>query len=152
MIRSSWFYHITVQINLSSAINMQWHSSIKSLTYCGLLLPLYKLMKLNGPKIKKLYFLSWWCTVVFGNFLHFTVQIYFPFITNMQWKGSIKSLPCWGLLLPFYELMKLGVLAIQWIPMDPKGSQMVLKSRSYFFDLDHVKLSLGIFFILSCLM
>ena len=32
---------------------------------------------------------------------------------NMQKTGSIKSLPCSGLLLPFYELMKLGVLAKQ---------------------------------------
>ena len=29
----------------------------------------------------------------------------------MQRKGSIKSVPCSGLLLLFYELMKLGVLA-----------------------------------------
>ena len=29
---------------------------------------------------------------------------------------------------------------------------MALKSRSYILDLDHVKLSCGIFFILSCLM
>ena len=29
--------------------------------------------------------------------------------------------------------------------------EMALKSRSYIFDLDHVKLSLGIFFFLSCL-
>ena len=41
--------------------------------------------------------------------------------------GSIKSLPCRGLLLLFYELM-------------------ALKSRSYIFDLDHVNMSLGIFF------
>ena len=29
--------------------------------------------------------------------------------------------------------------------------EMALKSRSYILDLDHVKLSLGIFFFLSCL-
>ena len=29
--------------------------------------------------------------------------------------------------------------------------EMALKSRSYYFDLDLVKLSLGIFFFLSCL-
>ena len=29
--------------------------------------------------------------------------------------------------------------------------EMALKSRSYILDLDHVKLSLGIFFLLSCL-
>ena len=30
--------------------------------------------------------------------------------------------------------------------------EMALKWRSYIFDLDHVKYSLGIFFFLSCLM
>ena len=30
---------------------------------------------------------------------------------NMQRKGFIKSLPGTGFLLPFYELMKLGILA-----------------------------------------
>ena len=30
--------------------------------------------------------------------------------------------------------------------------EMALKSRSYFLDLDRVKLSLGIFYFLSCLM
>ena len=30
--------------------------------------------------------------------------------------------------------------------------QMALKSRSYILDLDHVRLSLGIFFVLGCLM
>ena len=30
--------------------------------------------------------------------------------------------------------------------------EMALKSRSYILDLDHVKLSLGIFFLLGCLM
>ena len=29
--------------------------------------------------------------------------------------------------------------------------EMALKSRSYILDLDHVKMSLGIFFFLSCL-
>ena len=29
--------------------------------------------------------------------------------------------------------------------------QMALKSRSYILDLDHVRLSLGIFFLLGCL-
>ena len=29
--------------------------------------------------------------------------------------------------------------------------EMALKSRSYIFELDHVKFSLGIFFCLSCL-
>ena len=29
--------------------------------------------------------------------------------------------------------------------------EMALKSRSYILDLDHVKLSLGVFFFLSCL-
>ena len=58
----------------------------------------------------------------------------------MQRNGSIKSLPCSGLLLPLYELMKLGVLA-----------KLTFKSGSYILDLDHVKSSLGIFFFLSCL-
>ena len=53
----------------------------------------------------------------------------------MQRNDTIKSLPCSGLLLSLYELMKLA-----------------LKSRSYFIDLDHVKLSLGILFLLGCLM
>ena len=30
--------------------------------------------------------------------------------------------------------------------------EMALKSRNYFLDLDRVKLSLGVFFFLSCLM
>ena len=30
--------------------------------------------------------------------------------------------------------------------------EMALKSRSYILDFDHVKLSLGIFFLLDCLM
>ena len=30
--------------------------------------------------------------------------------------------------------------------------EMALKSRSYILDLDHVKWSLGIFFLLGCLM
>ena len=55
----------------------------------------------------------------------------------MQIKGCIKILPCKGLLLSFYELMNI---------------EMVLKSRSYILDLDRVKLSLGIFFFLNCLM
>ena len=44
-------------------------------------------------------------------FFHISVQINFSSTINMQRKGSMKSLPCSGLLLPFYELMKLGVLA-----------------------------------------
>ena len=39
------------------------------------------------------------------------VQINFSSTNNIQRNGSIKSLPCSGLLLPLYELMKLGVLA-----------------------------------------
>ena len=58
----------------------------------------------------------------------------------MQRKGFIKSLPCSGLFLLFYELMKLGVLAME------------LKPRSYILDLDHVKFTLEINFFLSCLM
>ena len=54
----------------------------------------------------------------------------------METKGSIKSLPCRGLLFSFYELMKFGGL----------------KSRIYILDLDRVKLSLEIFFFLICLM
>ena len=54
----------------------------------------------------------------------------------MQRKYSIKSLPGSGLLLPFYELMKLGVLA-----------KLTLK-----WSLNLVKLSFGIFFLLGCLM
>ena len=63
----------------------------------------------------------------------------------MQTKGSIKSLPCRGLLLSVFELLKLGVVA-------KLNIEMALKSRSYILDLDRVQLSLGIFFFLSCLM
>ena len=41
----------------------------------------------------------------------FFLQINVSSTINMQSKGSIKSLPFTGHLLPFYELMKLGVLA-----------------------------------------
>ena len=59
------FFHISVQINVSSTINMQTKVSIESLPSRGLLLSFYELMKLGvlanepwyGPKIKKLY--SW---------------------------------------------------------------------------------------------
>ena len=44
-------------------------------------------------------------------FSHISVQINISYTINMQRNGSIKSLPCSGLLLPLYELMKLGVLA-----------------------------------------
>ena len=54
-------------------------------------------------------------------------------------EGSIKSLPFSGLLLPFYKLIKLGVL------------EMALKLRTHTFNLYHVKFFLGIFFILSFL-
>ena len=64
-------------------------------------------------------------------FLHISVQINVSSTINMPTKGSIKSLPCRGLLLLFYEFMKLGILA--------------LNSQSYILDLDRVKLSLGIF-------
>ena len=42
-------------------------------------------------------------------FLHIFVQIKFSSAINMQRKGCIKSFPCSGLLLPFYELMKLSL-------------------------------------------
>ena len=47
-----------------------------------------------------------------SSFFHISVQINFSSTIKMQRYGSIKSLPCSGLLLPLYELMKLGVLAI----------------------------------------
>ena len=58
--KASWFFHISVQINFSSSINLQRNGSIKMLPGSGLLLSLYELMKLgvlanehwNGPKIK----------------------------------------------------------------------------------------------------
>ena len=62
---------------------------------------------------------------------HISLQINVSSTNNMQRNGSIKSLPCNGLLLPLYE--------------------MDLKSRSYIIDLDQVKLSWGLFFFLSCL-
>ena len=58
----------------------------------------------------------------------------------MQRNGSIKSFHCSGLLLPLYELMYLQ-----------NEHEMAQKSRSYILDLDHVKLSLGFFLLLSCL-
>ena len=42
---------------------------------------------------------------------HISVQINVSSTINMDTKGSIKNLPCRGLLLSCYELMKLGVLA-----------------------------------------
>ena len=42
---------------------------------------------------------------------HISVQLNVPSTIDMQTKGYIESLPCRGLLLSFYELMKLGVLA-----------------------------------------
>ena len=63
----------------------------------------------------------------------------------MQTKGSLKCLPCRGLLLSFYELLKLGVLA-KW------NIEKALKSRRHILDRDCLKLSLGISFFLSCLM
>ena len=42
---------------------------------------------------------------------HMSVQTNFSSTHIMQRNGSIKSLPWSGLLLPLYELMKLGVLA-----------------------------------------
>ena len=46
-------------------------------------------------------------------FFHISVLIDVYFTINLQKKkrGSLKSLPCRGLLLSFYEFMKLGVLA-----------------------------------------
>ena len=45
--RASWFFHIFVQINVSSTINMQTKGSIKSLQCRGLLLSFYELMNLG---------------------------------------------------------------------------------------------------------
>ena len=49
VIKASLFFHISVQINFSSTINMQRNGSMKSLPCSGLLLPLYELMKLGVP-------------------------------------------------------------------------------------------------------
>ena len=62
----------------------------------------------------------------------------------MQRKGSINILLSRGLLFGINELLKFGVFA--------KLTLNGPKTKSYSFDLDHVKLSLGIFFFLSCLM
>ena len=75
-------------------------------------------------------------------FFHISFQIIFSSTINIQRNGSIKSLPCSGLLLALYELMK-------WGGTCKMNIEMALKSRSYIFDLDHVKLSLGILFFLS---
>ena len=69
-------------------------------------------------------------------FKYISVQINVSATINMQTKGSIKSLPCRGLLLLFYEVggnCKMNI-------------EMALKSRSYNLDLNRVKLSSGIFF------
>ena len=81
----------------------------------------------------KVVFKTALATQVLLNTLSFTI--------NMRQKGFIKSLPCRGLVLPFYELMKLGVLA-KWKLKLPKNQ------NRYIFDLDHVRYFLGIFFIL----
>ena len=47
MNRASLFFHISVQINVSSTINMQTNGSIKSLPCRGILLSVYELMKLR---------------------------------------------------------------------------------------------------------
>ena len=47
-------------------------------------------------------------------FFHITVKINFSSTINMQLKGSTKRMPFRGLLLPFYELMKLWVPSKQW--------------------------------------
>ena len=39
VIRAAWFFHVSVQINISSTINMQRKDSIKSLPSSGLLSP-----------------------------------------------------------------------------------------------------------------
>ena len=44
-------------------------------------------------------------------FFHISIRLNISSTIIMPGKGSIKSLPCIALLLPFYELMKLGVLA-----------------------------------------
>ena len=46
-------------------------------------------------------------------FLVCPVEINVSFTIIMQRKGSVKSLPCNGVLLPFYELMKLRVFEKQ---------------------------------------
>ena len=67
----------------------------------------------------------------------------FPSPLTCKERVLLKSLPCSGILLSFYELLKGGACKI--------NIQMTLKSRSYILDLGHVKLSFGIFFFLSCL-
>ena len=57
-------------------------------------------------------------------FFHTPVQINLSSTINMQTKGSIKSLPCRGLLLSFYELMKLGVLA-KWTLKWPLNQEVI---------------------------
>ena len=74
---------------------------------------------------------------------HISVQINVSSTINMQTKGSIKISPCRGILLSVYEL-PLSTCKI--------NIEMSLKSKSYILALDRVKLSLGIFFFLSCLL
>ena len=85
--------------------------------------------------------------------------------------GKWEKLPCFPYLCPnkcflhhkyakkgFYKAFALqrSFVVILWIN-EVGGTckmniEMALKSRSYILDLDRVKLSLGIFFFLSCLM
>ena len=76
-------------------------------------------------------------------FFHISVQTHVSSTIHMQRKGPIKSFPYNGLLLPLYEIIG-GTCKI--------NIEMSRKSRSNILDLDHVKLSLKIFFWLACLM
>ena len=75
-------------------------------------------------------------------FFHISVQTHVSSTIHMQRKGPIKSFPYNGLLLPLYEIIG-GTCKI--------NIEMSLKWRRNIPDLDHVKLSLKIFFWLSCL-
>ena len=57
--------------------------------------------------------------------LPISVQVNFSSTINMRWKDSVKSLACRGHLLPFYELMKLAVLAKQTFIL-PQNQQVRL--------------------------
>ena len=76
--------------------------------------------------IRKVFRSSW--------ILHTSVQLNVSTNTNMQWKDSLKSLPCREYLSLFYELMKLVVLAKVTLKFATQSSsKLFFKSWSYEF-------------------
>ena len=75
-------------------------------------------------------------------FFDISVQKNFSSTINMHTNGYIKSLPCPVVILWNNEVRGTCKMNIE----------RALKLRSYILDIDRGKLSLGIFFFLSCLM